>query len=123
MGDERKPKILCVEDEPETCKMLQVLLPHYEIISVGTKLEAVQKVMREDFALIFMDYYLPDGTGEEACHHIRHFDQKTPILFVTGSSTFTATKAVSIGAQGVLKKASPTFVEELRERTDELALS
>jgi CheY-like chemotaxis protein len=70
-----------------------------------------------------MDYYLPDGTGEEACHHIRHFDQRTPILFITASATFTATKAVAIGAQGVLKKASPNFIDELKARSTELALS
>jgi CheY-like chemotaxis protein len=122
MLNNKRPKILCVEDEPETCKMIQVLLPDFEIISAGTKLEAIQKVMREDFSLIFMDYYLPDGTGEEACHHIRHFDERTPILFITGSSSFTATKAVAVGAQGVLKKASPSFVEELQARSAELAL-
>jgi CheY-like chemotaxis protein len=123
MGNDQRPKILCVEDEPETCKMIQVLLPDFEIISAGTKLEAIQKVMREDFSLIFMDYFLPDGTGEEACHHIRHFDQRTPILFITGSPTFTATKAVAIGAQGVLKKASPNFIDELKARSAELALA
>jgi CheY-like chemotaxis protein len=122
MGNEQRPKILCVEDEPESYQMLQVLLPDFEIVQAGTKLEAIQQVMREDFSLIFMDYFLPDGTGEEACRHIRHFDQRTPILFITGSASFTATKAAAIGAQGVLKKAQPTFIEELRERTSELAL-
>jgi CheY-like chemotaxis protein len=123
MVNDQRPKILCVEDEPETCKMIQVLLPDFEIIQAGTKLEAIQKVMREDFSLIFMDYYLPDGTGEEACRHIRHIDQRTPILFITGSSSFTATKAVAVGAQGVLKKASPNFIDELKARSAELALS
>ena len=123
MGNEKKPKILCVEDEPETFMMLQVFLPDFEIIPVGTKLDAIQKVMREDFSLIFLDYYLPDGTGEEACRQIRHIDQRTPILFITGSPSFTASKAVAIGAQGVLKKASPTFIEELLARSAELALT
>ena len=123
MGKEHRPRILCVEDEPEMCKMIQIFLPDFEIISAGTKLEAIQKVMREDFSLIFMDYFLPDGTGEEACHHIRHFDQRTPILFITSSSSFTATRAVSIGAQGVLKKASPNFIDELKARSAELALA
>jgi CheY-like chemotaxis protein len=121
MGKEKRPRILCVEDEPETCGMLQVLLPEFEIISAATKGEAVEKVMEDEFSLILMDYYLPDGTGEEACQLIRRFDQRTPILFVTGSSTFTSTDAVSIGAQGVLKKASPTFTEELEARSAELA--
>ena len=123
MGSDQRPKILCVEDEPETCRMIQVLLPDFEIISAGTKLEAIQKVMREDFSLIFMDYFLPDGTGEEACRQIRHIDQRTPILFITGSASFTATRADAAGAQGVLKKASPNFIDELKERSAELALS
>jgi CheY-like chemotaxis protein len=121
MGRDRG-KILCVEDEPDTCRMLQVLLPEFELISASTKAEAVQMAREEQFALIFMDYRLPDGTGEEACRLIRYFDHKTPILFITGVSTFTETKARSIGAQGTLKKASATFIEELRHRTSELAL-
>lgn len=122
MGIERRPQILCVEDEPDTCRMLQVLLPDFEIITATTKGEAIEKILDGGYALIFMDYFLPDGTGEEACRLIRHFDQRTPILFITGSSILTATKAVSIGAQGVLRKASPNFIEELRERSAELAL-
>src|SRR5438309_11094978 len=99
MGRGRE-KILCIEDEPDTCRMLQVLLPDFELISASTKAEAVEKAREGNFALIFMDYLLPDGTGEEACRIIRYFDQKTPILFITGSATFTETKARSIGAQG-----------------------
>ena len=114
-------KILCVEDEPDARKMIQVLLPEFEIVSASTKAEALELAEKQKFVLIFMDYVLPDGTGEEACRQIRYFDQKTPILFITGSSTFTETRARSIGAQGSLRKASPTFVEELQHRTTELA--
>ena len=122
MGSDRQ-KILCVEDEPDVCKMLQTLLPDFELISASSKAEAIEKARGGNFALIFMDFRLPDGTGEDACHVIRHFDQKTPILFITGVATFTETKARSIGAQGTLKKASPTFIDELKHRTLELALS
>jgi|SRR6478672_5241258 CheY-like chemotaxis protein len=121
MGYKRE-KILCVEDDPDVCPMLQTLLPDFELTSVATKAEAIQKAREEKFALIFMDYRLPDGTGEEACRLIRYFDNKTPILFITGVSSFTETKARSIGAQGTLKKASPTFIDELKHRTSELAL-
>ena len=122
MGDQRK-KILCVEDDPDVCPMLQKLLPDFELISASTKSEALEKAREGKYAVIFMDYRLPDGTGEEACRLIRYFDQITPILFITGVSAFTETKARSIGAQGTLRKASPTFIDELRYRTSELALS
>src|SRR5947209_20549219 len=111
MGSHKKPKILCVEDHADTCEMITHILPEFEIISAKTKNEALQMVGEGGFSLILMDYHLPDGTGEEACRIIRVFDQKTPILFVTGSITLTNTKAVSLGAQGVLKKGSPTFIE------------
>jgi|KBSMisStandDraft_5_1062788.scaffolds.fasta_scaffold877042_2 CheY-like chemotaxis protein len=122
MGDKRA-KILCVEDDPDVCPMIQTLLPDFELISVSTKAEAIEKARESKFAMIFMDYRLPDGTGEDACRAIRRFDQITPILFITGVSSFTETKARSIGAQGTLKKASPMFIDELKHRTSELALS
>ena len=120
MGHTTK-QILCVEDEPDTLRMLQVLLPGYTLIPAQTKAEAVELARNNSYAVIFMDYWLPDGTGEEACRLIRYFDHRTPILFITGSSAFTSTKAVSIGAQGSLRKASPNFIDELRARTAELA--
>src|SRR5205085_219926 len=115
-------KVLCVEDHDDTCKMISILLPEFEIIEAKTKSEAVEKAKEGGFALILMDYQLPDGTGEEAVRHIRHFDHRTPIIFITATRDITSTKAVSIGAQGVLKKASPTFTDELRARSAELAL-
>ena len=109
-----------MEDEPETWRMFQVLLPDFEIVPAGSRLEAISNLMEQDYSLIFMDYYLPDGTGEEACQHIRVFDTETPILFVTASPTFTDKDAVSAGAQGVLRKASPTFVDKLRQYVNDL---
>ena len=53
---------------------------------------------------------------------IRGFDQRTPILFVTGSRSFTERRARAIGAQGTVKKASPTFIEQIQARTSQLAL-
>ena len=120
MGGNGK-RVLCVEDHPDTVRMLEILLPDFSFTAARTKAEAVELIRRDGFDLILMDYWLADGTGEEACHLIRNFDQRTPILFVTGSQAFTESKARAIGAQGTLKKASPTFIQELRARTAELA--
>jgi CheY-like chemotaxis protein len=119
MGSKRL-KILCVEDDQDACKMFQALLPDFELVSAATKAEAIEKAREGRFALIFMDYRLPDGTGEETCRLIRLFDSKTPILFITAVTSFTETRARSIGAQGSLKKASATFIDELKHRTAEL---
>ena len=123
MGRKAKPKILCVEDHGDTCELITIILPEFEIITVSTKGEAIDKAREGGFSLILMDYYLPDGTGEQACRMIRAFDQHTPILFVTGSVDLTYTKALSIGAHGLVKKATSDFLEELRERAMQLAVS
>jgi CheY-like chemotaxis protein len=122
MGSIRR-KILCIEDEPNTWEMFQVILPAYEIVSAMCKAEGVRLARERGFSLIFLDYYLPDGTGDEVCGMIRGFDQRTPILFVTGSRSFTERKARAIGAQGAVKKSSPTFIEQIQARTDDLALA
>jgi DNA-binding response OmpR family regulator len=118
-----KARILCVEDESDTHHMLRVFLSDFEIISALTKTEAIELARNNTFSLILMDYWLPDGTGEDACRVIRSFDSRTPILFITGSHTFSETKARAIGAQGTLKKASPTFMQELKTRAGELTLN
>lgn len=120
MGAPEKKRILCVEDEPDICRMISVILQDNEIESASTKAEAIEMARTGRFALILLDYWLPDGTGEEACKHIRSFDKRTPILFVTGSQTFSETRARALGAQGTLKKAQPNFLEELQNRTVEL---
>src|SRR4051812_4055647 len=117
---ESRPRILCVEDHSDFCTLVAVLLPEFEIISTGTIAAAVRMASEEIFALILMDYHLPDGTGEEACELIRAFDPVTPILFVTGEQFFTETKARAIGAHGCLKKATPDFIHKLRDRSLEL---
>ena len=122
MGKNRK-KILCIEDQPDTCDMFQVVLPEYKIVSAASKVDGVSLAREHHFSLIILDYYLPDGTGDEVVGIIRRFDQRTPILFVTGSRSFTERSARAIGAQGTVKKASRTFIEQIQARTRQLAVS
>jgi len=122
MGSDGR-KILCIEDEPDTCEMFQVVLPEYEMVPATSKTEGIRLAREQTFSLIFLDYYLPDGTGDDVCSMIRRFDQITPILFITGSHSFTERRARAIGAQGTVKKASPTFIEQIQTRTSQLALA
>jgi CheY-like chemotaxis protein len=121
MMTERKPKVLYVEDVPEAGRMISAILRDFDVVTVGSKAEAVQSVLNIRPDLILMDYYLPDGNGIEACNLIRSFDSRTPILFITGSEMFTETLARDVGAQGLLKKARPTFASDLVDRACELS--
>ncbi len=120
MGKKKK-RLLFVEDHADTCELVSFILRDYDVTTVQTKAEAVKTAGSGGFDLFLLDYYLPDGTGEELCKEIRIFDSRTPILFVTGSASFTERRSRSIGAQGTLKKANPMFLSELRNRALELA--
>ena len=113
-------KILYVEDNRDSFEMAKMLLSDHQMIYARTKAEAVELVREGGLALILMDYWLSDGTGEEACVLIRKIDKKTPILFLTASRAFIDVHADSVGAQGLLKKASLTFIEDLQARVAEL---
>ena len=113
-------RLLCVEDHRETCELITRVLKDFEVISVTTKAAAIENAKMGSFDLIVVDYYLPDGTGEELCKHVRIFDQRTPILFITGSDDFSETRSRTIGAQGMIKKGRANFVSELKARAGEL---
>ena len=116
----KKKRFLCVEDHPDTCELIATILDEFEVISAGSKAEALRKAATLKFNLYLLDYHLPDGTGMELALLIRNFDPETPILFVTGTSSLTEKQAIKIGAQGVIKKSSKTFVEDLTNKAQEL---
>lgn len=81
--------------------------------------EAINLATKEKFDLYLLDYHLPDGTGLELCLLIKNFDTETPILFVTGTSNMTEAQALTVGAQGLIRKGSE-LVERLEKKVAEL---
>lgn len=108
-----KKRILCVEDHESMCQLISVILKGYEVISASSKSEAIRLLATEQFDLILLDYYLPDGTGFELCLHLRSSDQKTPLLFVTSEVAITETEVLNLGAQGLVRKGA-SLVEKLK---------
>jgi len=109
-----KGRILCVDDDRDTCEMITALLglSGYEVqhaLSVG---DGLAKAQAGGFDLILLDWSFEDGTGLELCRQIHAFDTKTPILFYTGEIDDAAIQeALSAGAQGYLIK--PVAVDSL----------
>jgi len=118
--NQKKRRILCVEDHVDTCEIITYTLDDYEVISAGSKFEAIERAKEIDFCLYILDYHLPDGTGFELCKQIRSFDNRTPVLFVTGTSSVGEVSARSVGGQGLVKKTRSDFIKELRIRVSDL---
>lgn len=100
-------RVLCVEDDEETCEMLSSLLGliNCETASAATAAEALDKIAAEHFDLYLLDNWLPGGSGVELCLKIRETDTSTPIVFYSGAALESERKeALDAGAQAYLIK-------------------
>jgi len=76
-------RILCVEDDLDTCEILQILLREYDLV-IATKLEDAHPLIdHQKFDLYMLDNWLPDGSGVELCQTIRARHPGSPIIFTS----------------------------------------
>jgi DNA-binding response OmpR family regulator len=114
MEESMKGRLLCVDDDQDTCDMLTLLLGQagYEVQYALTVADGFAKARRGGYALILLDWSFEDGTGLDLCRQIRAFDSRTPLLFYTGEIDDRAIRmAFGAGAQGYLIK--PVAVDTL----------
>jgi CheY-like chemotaxis protein len=96
------------------------ILKDYEVTPAYSKADAVKRATAEKYDLYILDYHLPDGTGLELCQMLRTFDGDTPILFATATSSITEAQVITAGAQGLVRKASASFQDDLQARVSQL---
>ncbi len=82
-----KPAILVVDDNCENIVALEAILTDLEceLVAVASGEQALEKVLRHDFALILMDVEMPGMSGLATARLIRSRERSstTPIVFVT----------------------------------------
>ena len=108
-----KRRILCAEDDEDTCFMLTHLLEqeNYEVKAARTVSEALELARSESFNLYILDEWFPKEAGLSLCQKIREFDSHTPIIFYSGVAFDTdKEEALYAGAQAFVAKP---YVEQL----------
>jgi DNA-binding response OmpR family regulator len=115
-----KRRILCVDDDDDTCQMLTYLLAqqNYEVSAVKTVAEALRLAQTECYNLYILDEWFPREAGLVLCRKIREFDPHTPIIFYSGAA-FDSDKeeALYAGAQAFVAKP---YIDELIETVHRL---
>jgi DNA-binding response OmpR family regulator len=81
------PRILCIDDDDDTCLMLKTLLGRadLEATSVLSTEEALRLIEKEKFNLYIVDFQMPAVSGLEFCKEIRRQGAETPIIIYTGA--------------------------------------
>lgn len=77
-------KILVVEDDPQTQKLVEDMLKHegYEVVRALDGADAVRKVESEEPDIILLDLMLPEMDGFDVCRQVRARYQ-TPIIVLS----------------------------------------
>ena len=76
-------RVLCVEDDRDTCEVLHFVMTDFEFTAVHSIAEGEAKIREKDFDLYVLDNWLPDGSGVELCERIRASGSKSPIIFTS----------------------------------------
>ena len=104
-----RPRILCIDDEPEILKFLEaVLVPKgYEVIKAENGEEALEKLKEERVDLVISDVRMPKMDGFELCRRIKGDERyrDIPVIIITGlTETKDRIKGIEAGAEDFISK-------------------
>ena len=117
--DNSSKRILCIEDDNDTCELLGFLLSEYDFKFAHSPKEIFPLIETERFDLYILDNWLPGVSGVDLCKKIRALYPETPIVFTSGiSSKAKIQEAFDAGANKYLVK--PYEPDELQKIVKEL---
>ncbi|MBL1212567.1 MAG: response regulator [Ignavibacteriae bacterium] len=114
-----KPRVLVVEDEPETRYILDRLLTknNFDVITAENGEEALEKIKTKPPKVIIADWTMPVMDGIELCKIIKQNDQYKSVYYIILTARVLIedrVKGLDIGADDFLTK--PVENEELLAR-------
>jgi signal transduction histidine kinase len=115
-----KVNILLVDDQPARLLTYESILGELgqNLVSVRSGVEALEQLMRQEFAVVLLDVSMPDMDGFEAARLIHDHPrfERTPIIFVTGVhiSELDRLKGYKVGAVDYV--SIPVVPEILRSK-------
>jgi DNA-binding response OmpR family regulator len=112
-------RFLIVEDDIESCTLLNIILAEYELTVTHTLASAKPHYQSRHFDIFMLDNWLPDGSGIDFCREIRSSHPDTPIIFTSAAAmNENIAEATNAGATRYLVKPFDPF--ELQEIVKDL---
>ena len=108
-------RILVVDDEPDVCEYLSMLLEKegYEVVTAVEPLTALETFKGSDFHLVILDIMMPGMDGTAVLQEIRRQDDDVAVIVFTGyPSVDTAVTSLQHQASDYLTK--PVRVDALK---------
>jgi DNA-binding response OmpR family regulator len=121
MSDYSPKRILCVEDDKDTCDLIKLILNQegYIVLTAENMEKALSVIQNERISLCILDKKLPDGNGTDLCRKIKEFDETIAVVFYSGAArTSDIEEAKEAGADEYLIK--PLGWDSLAETVNKL---
>lgn len=102
-------KILVVDDEPDYCEVLRIILLEegYHVVTCNNGKEALNLIAKEDFDLVLTDLMMPLMNGDELLREIRKTKPSIEVIIMTAYGTIEkAVEAMKEGAYTYITKGS-----------------
>ena len=105
----KKPRILCVDDEPQNLKLLEALLSTrgYEVLKAANGQEALERINEQSIDIVLLDVMMPEMDGYEVCRKIKDDERQrhVPVVMITSlSSKEDRIKGIEAGAEDFISK-------------------
>ncbi len=119
-------KVLVIDDDPVVGKSIdRVLSPKgYAVISAANGEEALDRLAREDYDMVYTDIKMPGLSGLEVARRIKASRPWLPVVVVTGYGTeANEAEAKELGVAGFMHKPlSPDLIEGIANEVTRRAL-
>ena len=90
LGSKARTRILVVDDEPALCELVEAVLQGagMEAHSVSSSEQAIERLLKQKYDAVFLDVWMPAPDGFEVAQRMRAsgFNQKTPLVMITGDA-------------------------------------
>lgn len=109
-------RILVIEDSDDLSFLLKEVLSNQYVVDLAADLNsALRLIDTENYDLLILDLFFPDGHGLDFCKKIRNEGFQAPILFLTGDISLDS-KVESLNAGGDDYLTKPFNLSELKAR-------
>lgn len=107
--DTKKPRILCVDDEPVNLSLLEdaFVSRGYEVVLSANGREALEHVHTQKIDLVLLDVMIPEINGYDVCKKIKGDERcrNIPVVIITGlTSKEDRIKGIEAGAEDFITK-------------------
>jgi two-component system, OmpR family, alkaline phosphatase synthesis response regulator PhoP len=122
---EMEKKILIIEDDPATSRLVDYTLRHegFQVITAFNGLDGIRKATNEAPDLIVLDVMLPGMDGFEICHRLREQPATAKLLilmFSAKAQEIDKNTGLKVGADDYLSK--PAAPAEIVNRVNKLLM-